>query len=73
MRLTGSDPRMNEQLAGYVTGLYEEHYAGLFRHLILSGSTAAEADDLIQEGFLRLFPGALGTDGFFVATLEKSE
>jgi len=55
VRLTGSDPRMNEELAGYVTGLYEEHYAGLFRHLILSGSTAAEADDLIQEGFLRLF------------------
>lgn len=46
---------MEEQLAGYVSGLYEEHYAGLFRHLILSGSTAAEADDLIQEGFLRLF------------------
>lgn len=53
--LTGSNPRMDEQLAGYVSGLYEEHYGGLFRHLILSGSTAAEADDLIQEGFLRLF------------------
>jgi len=53
--LTGSNPRMEEQLAGYVSGLYEEHYAGLYRHLILSGSTAAEADDLIQEGFLRLF------------------
>ncbi len=24
------------------------------------------------EGFLRLFPGALGTDGFFVAVMEKS-
>lgn len=53
--LTGSNPRMDEQLAGYVSGLYEEHYGGLFRHLVLSGSTAAEADDLIQEGFLRLF------------------
>jgi RNA polymerase sigma-70 factor (ECF subfamily) len=46
---------MNEELAGYVSEVYEEHYGGLFRHLVLSGSTAAEADDLIQEGFLRLF------------------
>lgn len=46
---------MDEQLAAYVSGLYEEHYGRLFRHLMLSGSTAAEADDLIQEGFLRLF------------------
>jgi RNA polymerase sigma-70 factor (ECF subfamily) len=54
-RHTGSDPRMEEQLGTYVSGLYEEHYGRLFRHLVLSGSTAAEADDLIQEGFLRLF------------------
>lgn len=46
---------MEEQLAGYVSRLYEELYDGIFRHLILSGSTAPEADDLIQEGFLRLF------------------
>jgi RNA polymerase sigma-70 factor (ECF subfamily) len=46
---------MDEQLAGYVSRLYEELYARLFRHLVLSGSTAAEADDLIQEGFLKLF------------------
>jgi len=55
IRFTGSGPRMDEQLSGYVSGLYEELYGGLFRHLILSGSTAPEADDLIQEGFLRLF------------------
>jgi 16S rRNA (cytosine967-C5)-methyltransferase len=39
--------------------------------------TAAGADKLqtciTPDGFLRLFPGALGTDGFFVAMLEKSE
>jgi 16S rRNA (cytosine967-C5)-methyltransferase len=39
--------------------------------------TAVGADKLrtclTQEGFLRLFPGAFGTDGFFVAMLEKSE
>jgi len=46
---------MKDKLADYVSELYEEHYRGLFRHLILSGSTSAEADDLIQEGFLRLF------------------
>jgi RNA polymerase sigma-70 factor (ECF subfamily) len=46
---------MDEQIAEYVSALYEEHYGGLFRHLVLSGSTAPEADDLIQEGFLRLF------------------
>ena len=28
---------------------------------------------LTPEGYLRLFPGALGTDGFFVAMLEKME
>lgn len=55
MRLMGTDLRMDEDLAARVTGLYEEHYARLLRHLILSGSTEAEADDLIQEGFLRLF------------------
>ncbi len=55
MRLTGSDPRMDEELAGYVSRLYEEYHRGLYRHLVLSGSTPAEADDLIQEAFLRLF------------------
>jgi len=52
---TGSKPLMDEQLGAFISGLYEEHYSGLFRHLVLSGSTATEADDLIQEGFLRLF------------------
>ena len=46
---------MEEQLAEYVSGLYEVHYDGFYRHLMLSGSTASEADDLIQEAFLRLF------------------
>jgi len=46
---------MEEELAEYVSGLYEHHYSTLYRYLILSGSTAPEADDLIQEGFLRLF------------------
>lgn len=37
--------------------------------------TPAGAEHLHQsltpEGFLRLMPGTLGTDGFFVALLEK--
>ncbi len=37
--------------------------------------TAGGAELLLQrltpEGYLRLFPGALGTDGFFVAVLER--
>jgi RNA polymerase sigma-70 factor (ECF subfamily) len=56
LSLTGSDqPMMDEHLAAYVSGLYEEHHGSLLRHLILSGSSAPEAEDLIQEGFLRLF------------------
>jgi RNA polymerase sigma-70 factor (ECF subfamily) len=51
---------MDERLADYVSALYEAHHGSLFRHLILSGSTAPEAEDLIQEGYLRLF-GHLGS------------
>jgi RNA polymerase sigma-70 factor (ECF subfamily) len=45
---------MNEELTRYVSELYQEHSRSLFRHMMLSGSSAAEADDLIQEAFLRL-------------------
>jgi 16S rRNA C967 or C1407 C5-methylase (RsmB/RsmF family) len=27
---------------------------------------------ITQEGYLRLIPGAFGTDGFFIALLEKT-
>jgi len=30
------------------------------------------SDCVTPEGYLRLFPGAFGTDGFFVAVLEKT-
>lgn len=46
---------MDEHIARHLGRLYEEHHGGLYRHLVLSGSTSTEAEDLIQEGFLRLF------------------
>jgi len=41
------------------------------RILTDAGFNILEAS-LTPEGYLRLFPGAAGTDGFFVAMLEKS-
>jgi RNA polymerase sigma factor (sigma-70 family) len=35
--------------------LYEEHYDAVFRYLYLSGSRPADADEFIQEAFLRIF------------------
>jgi RNA polymerase sigma-70 factor, ECF subfamily len=54
-RVAEPNQPMDNQLAAYVSQIFEEHYPGLFRHLVLSGSPPPEADDLIQEGFLRLF------------------
>jgi RNA polymerase sigma-70 factor (ECF subfamily) len=55
MRTTEANPRMDEHIARYLGKLYEEHHGALYRHLVLSGATSAEAEDLIQEAFLRLF------------------
>jgi RNA polymerase sigma factor (sigma-70 family) len=46
---------MDEHVARYLGRLYEEHHSGLYRNLVFSGATATEAEDLIQEAFLRLF------------------
>ncbi len=35
--------------------LYDLHSAGLHRYLVLTGCQAADADELLQEAFLRLF------------------
>jgi RNA polymerase sigma-70 factor (ECF subfamily) len=35
--------------------LYDLHSAGLHRYLLLTGCQAADADELLQEAFLRLF------------------
>jgi RNA polymerase sigma-70 factor (ECF subfamily) len=39
---------------GVVEDLYGEHYAGLHRSLLLAGCQPADADDYVQESFLRL-------------------
>jgi RNA polymerase sigma-70 factor (ECF subfamily) len=38
-----------------VEDLYGEHYAGLHRYLLLAGCQPADADDYLQETFLRLY------------------
>ncbi len=37
-----------------VEDLYGQHYAGLHRYLLLAGCQPADADDYLQESFLRL-------------------
>jgi RNA polymerase sigma-70 factor (ECF subfamily) len=37
-----------------VEALYCEHYDALYRYLVLTGSSAADADEFVQEAFLRL-------------------
>jgi RNA polymerase sigma-70 factor (ECF subfamily) len=39
---------------GVVEDLYGEHYAGLHRYLLRTGCQPADADDYVQESFLRL-------------------
>lgn len=34
--------------------LYDEHYGPVYRYLVLTGSSPADADDLLQEAFTRL-------------------
>src|SRR5579875_3541846 len=47
-----------KQLTELIEGIYKEHYRELFIHLILSGCSPADAEEYLQEGFLRLV-GAL--------------
>ncbi len=42
------------------------------RGVLMPGAAEKLKTCVTPEGFLRLFPGALGTDGFFVAVMEKS-
>jgi RNA polymerase sigma-70 factor (ECF subfamily) len=42
------------ELADHVERLYEEHYDPVYRFLILTGSSRADADEIVQEAFLRL-------------------
>ena len=42
------------ELTNHVERLYEEHYEPIYRFLILTGSSKADADEIVQEAFLRL-------------------
>jgi RNA polymerase sigma factor (sigma-70 family) len=54
-----TQPATERGPAAVVERLYEEHYDSLYRYLVLTGSDAADADELVQEGFLRLIEGLL--------------
>lgn len=38
-----------------VEAYFVEHYPDLFRYLVFSGSAASDAEDILQEAFLRLY------------------
>lgn len=46
-----------------VEALYLEHYDALYRYLVLTGSSAADADEFVQEAFLRLMRTLPRTEG----------
>jgi RNA polymerase sigma-70 factor, ECF subfamily len=46
------------ELTDHVDRLYEEHYETLYRYLILTGSSRVDADEVVQEAFLRLLRAA---------------
>ncbi len=41
-------------LTDHVERLYEQHYEPVYRYLILTGSSRADSDEILQEAFLRL-------------------
>lgn len=51
--------RTRKGLEDYIEELYEAQYNGLFRYLIHLGASPANADEFIQEAFLRLFQSVL--------------
>ena len=75
------EPEENEQV---IAAVLERHpaarvvpLAGRFEAMHTAGILTATGFNhllagLTPEGYLRLFPGAAGTDGFFVAMLEKT-
>jgi len=43
-----------KELADEVDQIYSDHYDAIYRYVILSGSPVADADEIVQETFLRL-------------------
>jgi 16S rRNA (cytosine967-C5)-methyltransferase len=75
------EPEENEDVVAAVLG--NEPYArvipaherieALLREGVLTASGAEKLRSCVtSEGYLRLLPGALGTDGFFIAAMEKT-
>jgi 16S rRNA (cytosine967-C5)-methyltransferase len=75
------EPEENEQVVTAVLGetpsarlaSMQDRIDELLRNSILTERGASLLRDCItQEGFLLLLPGKAGTDGFFVAVIEKT-
>jgi RNA polymerase sigma-70 factor (ECF subfamily) len=43
-----------KDLTDHVERLYDEHYRPVYRYLVLTGAARADADEVLQEAFLRL-------------------
>ena len=54
IRLQGRTAPNPEDLADRVERLYEQYYDALYRYLLHTGRCPADADEFIQEAFLRL-------------------
>jgi 16S rRNA (cytosine967-C5)-methyltransferase len=74
------EPEENEQVVAAVLGACEEaRVVSMVERLeqmeregvLVAGALERLKECVTAEGFLRLMPGAFGTDGFFVALLEK--
>jgi 16S rRNA (cytosine967-C5)-methyltransferase len=75
------EPEENEQVIYGVLNRHKNAHViplgSRIEEMRKAGILTADGADKLQtcitpEGYLRLFPGAAGTDGFFVAALEKS-
>lgn len=54
LEYSGQAASANEP-AALIEALYVEHFSAIYRYLIFTGSNAADADEIVQEAFLRLF------------------
>ena len=43
------------ELGEQLDQLYDDHYEAVYRYLVLTGSPPADAEDILQEAFIRLF------------------
>jgi RNA polymerase sigma-70 factor (ECF subfamily) len=55
IEVQGVSVPLRKDIADQVERLYEENYDSVYRYLVLTDSTPADADEFVQEAFLRLF------------------